>query len=230
MVRLNKDVGKCGSSSAVSNSLFARSMLRIDPSTRARLSKKFDVCYLLAKEGLPFKKYPKILELESRQEVDIVLAYRSETSAQAFVHYIAQSQRDTFLRSFSKKRFFSVLMDGTTDSGNLEDELIVILYCCKHEASADVKTCDRYLSVENPERANSEGLTKCLGNSLRKVGLENLKDTDEVLKMQPVLEGGGTDGASVNIAESSMNCRLHFHGFIGLGVTLIALSWLQKIV
>ena len=139
--------------------------------------------------------------MESRHEVDVGLAYRSDTSAQAFVHYIAQSQRDTFLRSFSEKRFFSVLMDGTIDSGNLENELIVILYCCKHEASAEVKTYARYFSVENPERANSEGFTKCLGNSLRKVGLENLKDTDKVLKMQPVLVGGGTDGASVNIAQ-----------------------------
>ena len=98
----------------------------------ASRQRKFDACYLLAKEGLPFKKYPKKLELESRHEVDVGLAYRSHTSAQ---HYIAQSQRDTFLRSFSEKRFFSVLMGGTTDSGNLEVDLIVILYCCKHEAS-----------------------------------------------------------------------------------------------
>ena len=76
-----------------------RSMLRIDPSTRARLSKKFDVCYLLAKEGLPFK-YPKVLELESRHEVDVGLAYRSDTSAQAFVHYIAQSQGNLSTHSF----------------------------------------------------------------------------------------------------------------------------------
>jgi len=44
-------------------------------------------------------------------------------------------------------------------------------------------------------------LTKCPGNYLKNVGLENLKDADEVLKIQPVLVGGGTDGESVNIAQ-----------------------------
>ena len=82
MVRFNKDVGNV----AARQRFLIRSILRIDPSTRARL-RKFDVCYLLAKEGLPFKKYPKNLELESRHEVG--LAYRNDTSAQAFVHYIA---------------------------------------------------------------------------------------------------------------------------------------------
>ena len=59
----------------------------------------------------------------------------------------------------------------------------------------------RYLSVENPEKANLEVLTKCLGISLKKVGLEKLKDADDVLKIQPVLEGGGMDGTSVNISQ-----------------------------
>ncbi len=99
--------------------------------------KKFDVCYVLAKEGLSFKKYSKILELESRHEVNIGVAYRNDVSARTFVHYIAKSQRQYFLQSFSEKHFFSVLLDGTTDSSNLEDELVVILYCGKHEASTE---------------------------------------------------------------------------------------------
>ena len=59
MVHFNKDVGNV----AARQRFLIRSMLRIDPSTRARLSMKFDVCYLLAKEGLPFKKYPKLIEI-----------------------------------------------------------------------------------------------------------------------------------------------------------------------
>ena len=68
---------------------------------------------------LAFKKYPGILELESRHDVAIGPAYhRSDTSAQLFTHYIAQSQREQFLKFFSGKHFFSFMMDGTTDSGN----------------------------------------------------------------------------------------------------------------
>ncbi len=36
-------------------------------------------------------------------EVDIGVAYRNDVSARTFVHYIAQSQRQNFLQSFSEK-------------------------------------------------------------------------------------------------------------------------------
>ncbi len=42
-----------------------------------------------------------------------------------------------------------------------------------------------------------------MGGSLKRIGLTNLNDADEVLKMQPILVGGGTDEASVNIAQHS---------------------------
>ena len=32
---------------------------------------KFDVCFMMAKESLPFIKYPALLELESRHGVDL---------------------------------------------------------------------------------------------------------------------------------------------------------------
>ena len=63
---------------------------------------------------LAFKKYPGILEQESRHDVAIGPVYLSDTSAQLFTHYIAQSQREPFLKFFS---------------GKLEDELIVVLHC-----------------------------------------------------------------------------------------------------
>ena len=61
-------------------------------------------------------------------------------SAKAFTGYIAKSQGQTFLNMLpsSGTRFFGFLMDGTTDAGNQEGELIVLVYIirvrmhCKH--------------------------------------------------------------------------------------------------
>ena len=52
----------------------------------ARMREKFDVCYMyfLAKEGLAFRKYPGILELEMCHDVNIRPAYQSDTSSQRF--------------------------------------------------------------------------------------------------------------------------------------------------
>ena len=38
----------------------------VDDEMRERMAKKFDVCFMMAKESLPFTKYPMLLELESR--------------------------------------------------------------------------------------------------------------------------------------------------------------------
>ena len=59
--------------------------------TKERLKKKFDVCYLLAKENTAFLKYPAILELEEHHGVDVGFAYRTKDSAKIFTHCIAES-------------------------------------------------------------------------------------------------------------------------------------------
>jgi len=53
-------------------------------------------------------------------------------------------------------------------------------------------------------------LTKYLGNSLKKFGLENLRDAEEVVRIHPVLVGGGMDDASVNIAQHNSPSRWEY--------------------
>ncbi len=198
MVRYNQDQAKAFGEPASSYSPIVRLLSTMDLCTKARMILKFDVCYFLVKEGMAFKKFPRLLELESRHEVDLGSAYNTDVSAQLFTHFIAKSQRDAFLKTFSQKSFFSIMMDGTTDSGNLEDELVVVLYCHKDDASGVIRSCTRYLSIENPKRADTDG---CLGMSLEKVGVENLRDKQQMLSTKPILVGGGTDGASVNVGQ-----------------------------
>ena len=73
----------------------ARSLLTIDKTVQDKVKKKFDICFVMAKENMAF-------------------------------------------------HFFSFMMDGTTDAGNIEDELIVILYCKKDDATEEIKSCARY--------------------------------------------------------------------------------------
>ena len=106
------------------------------------MNKKFDVCYLPCKGGCGFHEVSwNFRTIESRHEVDIGPAYRSDTSAQQFTHYIAQSQREGFLKYFSSRLFFSFMVDGTTDSGNLEDKLIIVLYCKKDDVCDEIRSC-----------------------------------------------------------------------------------------
>ena len=73
---------------------------------------------------------------------------------------IAESQRQSFLAGFPS----SFLMDGSTDAGNIEDELVLVQYCKKDEATEEIRSCMRYISLEVPQKANADGLIACLGN------------------------------------------------------------------
>ena len=131
MAKLKLECSRASGESAATSTTIGRLLSSMDDETQERIARKFDVCYMMAKESLPFTKYPALLELESRHGVDLGPAYRTPDSAKSFTSYIAKSQRQTFLKTLSSSgsRFFSFLMGGTTDAGNQEDELIVLLYC-----------------------------------------------------------------------------------------------------
>ena len=159
MVRMQADNAKASKVPLDHYAPIAKCFSKMDVVTKERLKKKFDVCYLLVKENMAFLKYPAILELEERHGVDIGIleleerhgvdigfAYRTKDSAKIFTHYIAESQRQYFFaKEFSSIKFFSFLMDGSTDSSNTENELIMIVYCKKDDNAQEMRSCIRYV-------------------------------------------------------------------------------------
>ena len=90
------------------------------------MRRKFDVCYTMAKENIPFSKYPSCLELEDRHDVDMGPTYRTSDSAKSFTSFIATCQRNDFLGKLKCCHFYSILMDGTTDLGNKEEIVAMV--------------------------------------------------------------------------------------------------------
>jgi len=90
---------------------------------------------------VPFVKYPAIVKLESRHGVNLGPAYRTPDSAKVFTSCIAESFHQGFLDKLSSSedhKFFSFLIDGNTDVGNQEDQLIVLVYCDKIEVTSEI--------------------------------------------------------------------------------------------
>ena len=183
----------------------ARSLLMLDECKRGRMRRKFDLCYLMAKEGIAFEKYAALYELEARHDVDLGHAYKTAPSAKLFTHYIAESQRQQFLQALFEMKFYSLLMDGSTDAGNIEQELVILLSCKKDDRAEEIQSYTRFFSVATPEKADASGLVKCLSQSLSPLGIADILDQGSILGVEgkPVLVGGGTDGASVNIAQQN---------------------------
>ena len=82
----------------------------MDEAVKDRLWKKFDICYVMAMEKIAFRKYPALHALEARQArhgVDLGEAYKTKDSAKNFTHFIAETQRQNFVRSLSNVNFYN---------------------------------------------------------------------------------------------------------------------------
>ena len=74
--------------------------------------------------------------------------------------------------------------------------------------------------MKEPKRADADGLIECLGRALRLLGITNILNKASVLDGRPILIGGGTDGASVNVSEQNGmmgNYRKYATGCFGCG-------------
>ena len=184
MGRLKSASAKAKGESLFANSTIGQSLATLDATTQARMRRKFNVCYMMAKENIPFSKYPSVLELEDRHNVDLGPAYRTPDSTKSFTAFIAVCQRNDFLGKLKKcSHFFSILMDGTTDLGNKEEEIVAMVYCYKNEVAQEITSCTRYWSVHSPEKCDANGLLLCFGASLELLGVKSILDTDSVLEL-----------------------------------------------
>ena len=149
---------------------------------------------------MAFRKYPAIHELETHHGVDLGQTYATKDSTKTFTHFIAESQRSAFLQSLSTTHFYSFLMDGSTDAGKVEDELVVIMTFCKDDSTGQIRLFARHFSVEKPRKADTDGLIACLQEALQPLGVVDVLNKTSILSSNPILIGRGTDGASVNIS------------------------------
>ena len=144
---------------------------------------------------MSFRKYPRICELEARHGVDIGVSYTTETAARSFIHYIAESRRQRLVETLQNAKFFSLLLDGSTDVGNVDNELLLVVWFDRDGVDEKVCTKTTYFKVCRPSTVTAEGLLEVLERALQMLGIPAI-----TVESCSKLVGLGTDGASTNVA------------------------------
>ena len=121
----------------------AKSLLALKKTMQENINKKFNTCYVMAKENIAFRKYPVLHEIEECCGVDSGQVYKTKDLAKNFTHYIAESWWQQFIGSLSNAQFFTFLIDGSIDAGNVEDKVVALLYCRKDDAAEVIRSCSR---------------------------------------------------------------------------------------
>ena len=123
--------------------------------------------------------------------------YKNDQACASFVEYIAMEQREILLQALKAARFFSLQADGSTDVGNVENELFLALYFDPYASDGRVHIRTKFLSVRRPKSGSAEALFECLEKAVGHVGITHSDWKDKLI-------GFGCDGASVNMAAGGL--------------------------
>ena len=184
--------------SSTSNAPIVVALTSLSEDKKVRLRHKFDIAYWLAVEKIPFRKFPSVCDLEARHGVNIRTTYTTETAANSFTGYIAQAKRNELVVNLQKAKFFSLLLDGSTDAGNIDNELLLVVWFDKDGVDEKVYTRTSYLCISRPSTAT--GIYDVVQAAVQKLGIPAISG-EQCTK----LVGIGTDGAAANIAGAGLN-------------------------
>ena len=149
------------------------------------MGRLIDINYQMAKGGIAFRQFPNFVAVEKKHGVNLGETYHNKIGAKEFTSCIAESLSVDLVSSLDKSNYFTLLMDGSTDSAISENELIYVLYI---DSDSGKLVC-RYLKNKAIKNANAEGLKTLLKKSLEEMGLNDYEHR---------LVGLGVDGAAVN--------------------------------
>ena len=99
-----------------------RAVASVSSEEKDRVSRLFEVAYMISREEMPFSKFPAIVEVDKRHGVCLGQTYHTEHKCQEFASIIGETMSDDLVEALRSCRYMSVLMDGSTDGSVTEKE------------------------------------------------------------------------------------------------------------
>ena len=102
-----------------------------------------------------------LCKLEERHGVDLGQGYKNDRSCATFMEFIARDLQEQLMKALSRSKFFSLQADGSTDAGNIEEELFLVLYFNPYSQDGKVHICDSFFTVRHLSSETGQGLRLC---------------------------------------------------------------------
>ena len=104
----------------------AQSDKKINEKKFLQLDKLFSTAYFVAIECESFLEYPAFVNLQLKNGLNLGFNYQNDHACADFVNSIASVLRQETMAEVANVRYFSILSDGSTDRGIIEQELIFV--------------------------------------------------------------------------------------------------------
>ena len=210
MARMRTETGEAASEEkmvfVVENAALLASLSVMDDTEMEKMKRKFQICYMMAREGISFQKYVPLHNLQELHGVDLGPSYKTDDHAKMFTNYIAKSQRQLFQDVFAERNFFSFILHRAVSEGYA----IVLVQCLvKNDVAKEMSSYCRCVNVVNLTDARESEMRTCLGGSLNWLGVDILsKDKALSIAHGPILVAGSSDGAN-NEDDRGMKAEIH---------------------
>ena len=115
---------------------------------------------MVAKENISFKKMKSLCLLEEKYGVEFGASYQNDVGCSSFIEAISADLQEKLKKKINNAKFFSLLLDSTTDCSNVEEELFLIFFSDPYSNADDgtVHVRDKFFSVRHLARTTGEGL------------------------------------------------------------------------
>ena len=104
--------------------------------------------------------------MEAHHGVAIRSTYTNEIAGKTFTHYIAESVGKQLFERLTPAKFFSLLMNGSTDHANVDDEMFMAVWCDSNGTDEKIHTRTTYFYVGRPSSVDATRLFESLRDAL----------------------------------------------------------------
>ena len=164
---VKKTAAKEQSSSEVMNeSAAGKTFNMLHQANRHRIAVLFRNAHAVIKQNKALTDYKWLCDLDRAKGVDVGNTYLNEKAALNFVNIIAGTEKEKTTNLVNDAKFFSFLMDGSTDITGDEQEAIYI------RVANQGKVTERFLNIGTPESTRSRDLFDFVCQSLESFDID----------------------------------------------------------
>ena len=165
-----------------------RALRLMNQQTIVKLEKLMSTAYYITLTQQPFSRFKSLCELQKINGCDLGDTYLNDGGCKNLISAIDTVMTQDLINDLNTSKVFSLLTDGSTDSGVIEEEIMYVKYV--NEGQVHTK----FMTLQAPDNGKAQGLKAAIHEGFNEVGLDNWRTH---------LASMGTDGASVNTGEQN---------------------------
>lgn len=173
------EVQKNKNADVVMQSNAGQALKQLKSAERHKLAFLFRNAHAIAKNNRPLSDYTWLCEIDKAKGIEIGQTYLNSKAALDFLSSIAGAEHEETRKIMCDTKFFSFMMDGSTDISGDEQEVLYLRTSFKGQIN------ERFLKIGTPESTCSKDLFEFCSKSFEEYNIDMGK-----------LVGLGSDGAS----------------------------------